>query len=121
MRYVTNQTDAMEQLEAAYIPAILAAVLTILIVLPLTLLHLLARGRMYNHKMAFLADFFATLLWLAVMAVLASYSHLFKPTRLVSDILGDDNFNRSASSYLRRIQKGWRAGAAATAFAGIEL
>lgn len=129
------------QLQPAYIPALLAAILTILVFIPLTTSLLAIQRHLYHPGVAFAADLVATLFWLAVMAVLASYSAIYQP-RFLTDLFYssysyydsndeqlelrrsmmvrrqyDEGFNTLISTYKR----GWACGAAASAFAGVEL
>ncbi|KAI5205153.1 hypothetical protein E4T39_03231 [Aureobasidium subglaciale] len=113
-------------LQSAYIPALIAAILTILATIPLASLSR-PPGLSLHPLSAVLVDLFFALFWLAVMAEVAAYSDVTRPrdSTYYTDRLGQQfNSNAAYAAYsdtLNRLRRAWACGAAATAFAGIEF
>ncbi|KAI5251490.1 hypothetical protein E4T42_04155 [Aureobasidium subglaciale] len=116
-------------LQPAYIPALIAAILTILATIPLAFLPRLPV--LSSHPLsAVLIDLFFALFWLAIMAELAAYSDVTRPrdlTYYTGRLSQQVNSNAAYAAYaaysetLHRLRRAWSCGAAAAAFAGIEF
>ncbi|THY20318.1 hypothetical protein D6D01_06807 [Aureobasidium pullulans] len=112
-------------LQAAYIPAIIAAILTMLVTIPLAFLSRIS-GLATHPLHAGLVDLFFTLFWLAVMAELAAYSDVASPKDVTYYSGGFDNLPTGGayaaySDAIGRLRRAWACGAAAAAFAGVEF
>ncbi|KEQ90868.1 hypothetical protein AUEXF2481DRAFT_44601 [Aureobasidium subglaciale EXF-2481] len=109
--------------------ALIAAILTILATIPLAFLPRLPV--LSSHPLsAVLIDLFFALFWLAIMAELAAYSDVTRPrdlTYYTGRLSQQVNSNAAYAAYaaysetLHRLRRAWSCGAAAAAFAGIEL
>ncbi|KAL1304782.1 hypothetical protein AAFC00_003715 [Neodothiora populina] len=123
-------------IQRGYILGLIVATMT-LIFLPLTFLY---RKLAFKPIAGFIGDFLPMLLWLVTMAVLASYSHMYRPS--FSSIFSSsdpyrntyndfelDALNkrhssvgpRGTSSYVNRPRRAWACGATAAAFSGLEF
>ncbi|KAI5271492.1 hypothetical protein E4T47_05199 [Aureobasidium subglaciale] len=113
-------------LQSAYIPALIAAILTILATIPLAFLSRVP-GFSSHPLSAVLIDLSFALFWLAIMAELAAYSDVTRPRDLTyyTGRVGQQvNSNAAYAAYsdtLNRLRRAWSCGAAAAAFAGIEF
>lgn len=123
MDYSINMTL---QLQSAYIPALVAAILTILATIPLAFLSRLPD--LASHRFsAGLVDLFFALFWLAIMAELAAYSDIAAPRSLTYYTGGADQQPDGNAAYavyngtISKLKTAWACGAAAAAFAGVEL
>ncbi|GAB7357513.1 hypothetical protein MBLNU459_g0044t2 [Dothideomycetes sp. NU459] len=131
-------------LQAAYITGISASIATLLIFVPLSAyLHFALH---HSLLFAFSIDLVATLLWLAVMAVLAAYSDIVSPSFAKDYDYGTGEFYRSdagtAFDFVRRkrqlssaisgadgnaaeaikvLRRAWVCGSAAAVLAGLEF
>ncbi|KAK4962138.1 hypothetical protein LTR28_004744 [Elasticomyces elasticus] len=136
-------------LQRSTIPTLLIAILTILPILPLATPLLRPLRQYYNPVAALAADLFATLFWLAAMAVLAAYTAVFDIEYLVygypdysvvsglrhgiASSVGEARERRGFESdrwgyrngggygALKRLKRARRCGAVAAGFAGVEL
>ncbi|KEQ78154.1 hypothetical protein M436DRAFT_69301 [Aureobasidium namibiae CBS 147.97] len=113
-------------LQSAYIPALVAAILTILATIPLAFLS--RPPGLSSHRLsAGSVDLFFALFWLAIMAELAAYSDVAAPRSLSYYTGGFDqqtNGNAEYAAYngtISKLKTAWACGAAAAAFAGVEL
>ncbi|KAG9544323.1 hypothetical protein KCU71_g17632, partial [Aureobasidium melanogenum] len=113
-------------LQSAYIPALVAAILTVLATIPLAFLSRLP-GLFAHPLSAGLIDLFFTLFWLAIMAELAAYSDVAAPRDYTyyTGGLGQQTDSNAAyaiySGAINRLKTAWACGAAAAAFAGLEF
>ncbi|KAG9833379.1 hypothetical protein KCU98_g5990, partial [Aureobasidium melanogenum] len=113
-------------LQSAYIPALVAAILTVLTTIPLAFLPRLP-GLFAHPLSAGLVDLFFTLFWLAIMAELAAYSDVAAPRDYTyyTGGLGQQTDGNAAyaiySGAINRLKTAWACGAAAAAFAGLEF
>lgn len=105
-------------------PAIVAAVSTILATLPLVFLSRLPG--VFGHPLSIcLVDLFFALFWLATMAELAAYSDVTAPSDVT--YYTGSNYGQTDAAYARyagtinRLKRAWACGAAAAALAGLEL
>lgn len=123
-----------------YVLALIVAVLTLLIFLPLAVVH---QKRAFHVGVAFAADLVPMLLWIATMAVVASYSALYSSflTDVESSLVSNETYElygggtvgdvdiltitvkkqRDYYNTYKELERGWACGAAAAAFSGIEL
>ncbi|KAI4720023.1 hypothetical protein E4T48_03632 [Aureobasidium sp. EXF-10727] len=119
-------TDTASKLQSAYIPALVAAVLTVLVTIPLAFLPRLP-GLFAHPLSAALVDLFFALFWLAIMAELAAYSDVAAPRDFTyyTGGLGQQTDGNAAydaySGTINRLKTAWACGAAAAAFAGLEF
>jgi hypothetical protein len=120
-----HSINTMLQLQSAYIPALVAAILTILATIPLAFLSRLP-GLASHHPYAGLVDLFFALFWLAIMAELAAYSDIAAPRSLTYYTGGTDQQPDGNAAYavyngtISKLKTAWACGAAAAAFAGVE-
>lgn len=104
----------------------MAAILTVLATIPLAILPRLP-GPFTRPVSAGLVDLFFTLFWLAIMAALAAYSDVAAPRDYTyyTGGLGQQTDGNAAyaeySSAIHKLKTAWACGAAAAAFAGLEL
>ena len=108
-------------MQSAYVPALVAAILTILATLPLAFLHSLP-GTFSHPLAAGIVDLFFALFWLAIMAELAAYSDVSAPTD--ATYYRDATYGQAYVTYtgtIHRLKTGWACGAAAAAFSAVEL
>lgn len=107
--------DGGGPLKKPLIATLVAAILTIVPILPLTTPLHISQRRLYDPRVALVLDILATLLWLASFAALASYVDIFsdygRQLRVVDVVFEVCGKCRSV----------WRSGVAATVFAAIEL
>jgi hypothetical protein len=119
-------TNKISQLQSAYIPALIAAILTILATILLAFLSHLP-GLSSHRLSAGSVDLFFALFWLAIMAELAAYSDVAAPRSLSYYTGGFDQQTDGNAAYaayngtISKLKTAWACGAAAAAFAGLEL
>jgi hypothetical protein len=125
-QHMDYSTDKTLQLQSAYIPALIAAILTILATIPLAFLSRLP-GLSSHPLSAGSVDLFFVLFWLAIMAELAAYSDVAAPRSLSYYTGGFDQQTDGSAAYaayngtISKLKTAWACGAAAAAFAGLEL
>jgi hypothetical protein len=113
-------------LQSAYIPALVAAILTILATILLAFISRLP-GLSSRRLSAGSIDLFFALFWLAIMAELAAYSDVAAPRSLTYYTGGFDQQTDGNAAYaayngtISKLKTAWACGAAAAAFAGVEL
>lgn len=102
----------------------MAAVLTGLATLPLAFMSRLTGFLSHPLSVDFLDLFFA-FFWLAIMAELAAYTDVSSPTGLT--YYSGTTYGQTGAAYrtyagtIGRLERAWACGAAAAAFAGLEL
>ncbi|KAK6004933.1 hypothetical protein QM012_007712 [Aureobasidium pullulans] len=113
-------------LQSAHIPALVAAILTVLATISLAFLPRLP-GLFAHPLSAGLVDLFFALFWLAIMAELAAYSGVAAPRDYTyyTGGLGQQTDGNAAyaiySGAINRLKTAWACGAAAAAFSGLEF
>jgi hypothetical protein len=103
------------QLKAPLISTIIIAVLTLLPVLPLTIPLHISQCRLYDPRIALVLDLVASLFWLASFAALVSYLDVFHEYGKALTVVGE------TFQICSKCRGAWKSGAAAAAFAIIEL
>ncbi|KAF2098610.1 hypothetical protein NA57DRAFT_75848 [Rhizodiscina lignyota] len=105
-------------LQAPCITQIFIAIITLLIILPLTTAIAPFQQRFYDPRTALVLDWFACLFWLASTAALASYLDITSASFGVVNDFGIQGIN---ANFLSGWKTAWDCGVAAAVFGAIEF